>query len=118
MNPILSKLRRTLLNFSREYPVLRKVKLIYSSFLREYPALKKIKLVYIFGTIFFFVTIYFSILYNSNLKEKRTQEITSFLSNDQTILLKNYMLNQIKSPYLEYDYIVKDNDTIESILKK
>ena len=118
MNPILSKLRRTLLNFSREYPVLRKVKLIYSSFLREYPALKKIKLVYIFGTIFFFVTIYFSILYNSNLKEKRTQEITSFLSNDQTILLKNHMLNQIKSPYLEYDYIVKDNDTIESILKK
>ncbi len=52
MNPILSKLRRTLLNFSREYPVLRKVKLIYSSFLREYPALKKIKLVYIFGAIF------------------------------------------------------------------
>ena len=35
-----------------------------------------------------------------------------------SLLLKNYILNQIKSPYLEYDYIVKDNDTIESILKK
>ena len=34
------------------------------------------------------------------------------------VLLKNYILNQIKSPYLEYDYIVKDNDTIEKILKK
>ena len=58
------------------------------------------------------------IIYNLNQKEKRTQEITSFLSNDQTILLKNYIINQIKSPYLEYEYVVKDNDTIESILKK
>ena len=52
------------------------------------------------------------------MKEKRSQEISSFLLNDQTILLKNYIFNQIKSPYLEYDYIVKNNDTIESILKK
>ena len=33
-------------------------------------------------------------------------------------MLKNYILNQIKSPYLEYEYVIKDNDTIEKILKK
>tara|TARA_B100000401_G_C52800534_1_gene718309 strand:+ start:249 stop:1466 length:1218 start_codon:yes stop_codon:yes gene_type:complete len=56
--------------------------------------------------------------YNNSLKKKRLDEIDSFLSNNQTVLLKNYLLNQLKSPYLEYDYIVQNNDTIESILKK
>ena len=28
------------------------------------------------------------------------------------------LFNKIKSPYLEYDYIVKNSDTIENILKK
>jgi len=101
MNPILSNIRKISLELSRKYPVL-----------------KKIRPIYIFSTFLFFIGIYSMIIYNLNQKEKRTQEITSFLSNDQTILLKNYILNQIKSPYLEYDYIVKDNDTIESILKK
>ena len=75
MNPVLSKLIRTLSNFSRKYPVLKKVGLVYSSFLREYPVFKKIKLIYFFGTLFFFGAVYFSVLYNSSLKEKRTQEI-------------------------------------------
>ena len=101
MNLFLSNIRRISLELSRKYPVL-----------------KKIRPIYIFSTFLFLVGIYSMIIYNLNQKEKRTQEITSFLSNDQTILLKNYILNQIKSPYLEYDYIVKDNDTIESILKK
>ena len=56
--------------------------------------------------------------YSTALKQKRLKAINTFLSNDETILLKNYLLNQIKSPYLEYDYIVKSNDTVESILKK
>jgi len=101
MNLILSNIRRISLELSKKYPVL-----------------KKIRPIYIFSAFLFFIGIYSMIIYNLNQKEKRTQEITSFLSNDQTILLKNYILNQIKSPYLEYDYIVKDNDTIESILKK
>jgi len=56
--------------------------------------------------------------YNSSIKSKRLKEIDAFLSNNQTVLLKNYILNQLKSPYLEYDYVVKNNDTIESILRK
>ena len=64
------------------------------------------------------VIIYSSVLINSKLKEKRIKEISSFLSNNQTVLLRNYIFNKIKSPYLEYDYIVKNNDSIESILKK
>ena len=66
----------------------------------------------------FVLVVYFLISHNANLKKKRIEAINSFLSNDQTILLKNYIINQIKSPYLEYDYIVKENDTIDKILKK
>ena len=71
----------------------------------------------IFSFLFMIVTsLVFS--YNSSIKKKRLEEIDSFLSNNQTILLKNYLLNQLRSPYLEYDYIVQNNDTIESILNK
>ena len=76
------------------------------------------EIVIVTSSILFVFFIYFAITYNSILKKKRTESIDSFLSNNQTVLLKNYILNQIKSPYLEYDYIVKDNDTIEKILKK
>ena len=56
--------------------------------------------------------------YDSSVKKKRSEQINFFISNNQTVLLKNYLLNQIKSPYLEYDYVVQNNDTVESILKK
>ena len=80
--------------------------------------LLKDKIVLILGSILFVALIYSSIIYNSHLKNKRTKSISEFLENNQTILLKNYILNQIRSPYLEYDYVVKNNDSIDSILKK
>ena len=70
------------------------------------------------GPIFFILIIYSAISYNSKLKEERLKTIASFLANNDTILLKNYLLNQIESPYLEYDYLIKDGDTIENIFKK
>ena len=55
---------------------------------------------------------------DSGVKKKRLEQIDFFVSNNQTVLLKNYLLNQIKSPFLEYDYIVQNSDTVEKILKK
>ena len=78
----------------------------------------RVRPVYFIGSTLLFLIVYFSFIINENLKEKRAEQISSFLSNNQTVLLKNYIFNKIKSPYLEYDYIVKNNDTIESILKK
>ena len=66
--------------------------------------------------IIFVISALFS--YSSTLKKKRLKSVDSFISSNETILLKNYLLNKIKSPYFEYDYIVKNNDTVESILKK
>ena len=72
----------------------------------------------ILGSVFFIFFVYISITYNSKLKREKSEAIDSFLLNNDTILLKNYFLNQIKSPYLEYDYLIKDGDTIETIFKK
>tara|TARA_B100001175_G_C19503492_1_gene639545 strand:+ start:294 stop:1622 length:1329 start_codon:yes stop_codon:yes gene_type:complete len=71
----------------------------------------------LFGFLIIFV-ISALFTYGSALKKKRLEAIDSFVSSNETILLKNYLLNQIKSPYFEYDYIVKNNDTMELILKK
>ena len=85
---------------------------------KKISSLNREKLIFILGSFLFVAFIYSSILFNSYTKQKRSEAIRDFLENDQTILLKNYILNQIKSPYLEYDYIIKNNDTIESVLKK
>ena len=79
---------------------------------------KKNSLLVFLGPVFFILLIYSAISYNSKLKEERLKTIASFLANNDTILLKNYLLNQIESPYLEYDYLIKDGDTIENIFKK
>ena len=78
----------------------------------------RVRPAYFIGGTLLVLIMYFSFLINENLKLKRAKQISSFLNNNQTVLLKNYIFNKIKSPYLEYDYIVKNNDTIESILKK
>ncbi len=85
---------------------------------KNYVLFSRVKPIYLIGGTLLFLIMYFSFLINENLKEKRAEQISSFLTNNQTVLLKNYIFNKIKSPYLEYDYIVKNNDTIESILKK
>ena len=94
--------------------ILEKFKDLYKRLLK----IKRNNLLVILAPIFFILTIYLAISYNSKLKEERIKTITSFLANNDTILLKNYLLNQIESPYLEYDYLIKEGDTIENIFKK
>ena len=85
---------------------------------KKFAFFKIFKPIYFFGSLLLFSVISFSIIVNENLKKKRAEEINSFLTNNQTLLLRNYIFNKIKSPYLEYDYVVKNNDTIENIFKK
>ena len=85
---------------------------------KKFVFFKIFKPIYFFGSLLLFSIISFSIIINENLKKKRAEEINSFLTNNQTLLLRNYIFNKIKSPYLEYDYVVKNNDTIENIFKK
>jgi len=85
---------------------------------KKLPGLKSEKTNFLIFSFLFMIVASLVFSYNNSIKKKKLEEIDSFLSNNQTVLLKNYLLNQIRSPYLEYDYIVRNNDTIESILKK
>ena len=94
------------------------IKDYFRNLVRKLPPAHRDKVIFVLGSLVFISFVYLMILHNSNVKKSRYQAIDSFLSNNQTILLKNYILNQLKSPYLEYDYVVQNNDTIESILRK
>ena len=85
---------------------------------KKIPNLKNDRANFIVFSFLFLIVASLVFSYNNSIKKERLRKIDSFISNNQTILLKNYLLNQLKSPYLEYDYIVQNNDTVESILKK
>ena len=41
-----------------------------------------------------------------------------FLKSEEFANIKSFVFDNIKSPYKEYNYIVKNNDTLEKVLKK
>ena len=61
---------------------------------KKLPVDKTNRFLVILGPIFFIFIIYAAINYNSKLKTQRYNNISSFLSNNDTILLKNYLLNK------------------------
>ena len=57
-------------------------------------AVQKDRFLIVLGSAVFIFVVYMSITYNSKLKRERVEAINSFLSNNDTILLKNYLMNQ------------------------
>ncbi len=45
----------------------------------------RVRPAYLIGGTLLFLIVYFSFLINENLKEKRAEQISSFLSNNQTV---------------------------------
>ncbi len=73
---------------------------------------------------YFFIIIIFFLIYAlvlsqiksyTNLKENN---FNSFLKSDEFGNIKGFVFDNIKSPYKEYNYTVKNNDTLEKVLKK
>jgi murein DD-endopeptidase MepM/ murein hydrolase activator NlpD len=74
--------------------------------------------------IYFIILAIFFIIYSttvnllksySNLKKNN---FNTFLNSDEFNNITDYIFENLNSPYREYNYIVKNNDTIEKILKK
>ena len=72
---------------------------------------------------FFLITIFFvtyalvlnQIKFHTELKENN---FNSFLESKELSNLSNFLFENIKSPYKEYNYTVENNDTLEKVLKK
>ena len=72
-----------------------------------------ISFLFIFSLIFFI---------SSNLINKKNKENESnfkeITENNDFLNLTNFFISKIKSPYQEINYVIKNNDTVEKILKQ
>ena len=75
-----------------------------------------------------FIVISFLIVFSaiffvsSNLKKKKNTEdgnnLKEITKNDEFFNLTNFLVSKINSPYEEISYVIKNNDTVEKILKQ
>ncbi len=73
----------------------------------------------IFTIIVFFSSIFFILSNSINTKNEENSENLKNISDSSEISkLTNFFISKIKSPYKEVKYLIKNNDTVEKILKK
>ena len=65
-------------------------------------------------TIFFFIS---SIIVDRK-NQTNVNNFKEITATNEFLNLTNFLFNKIKSPYEEINYVIKNNDTIEKILKK
>ena len=96
-----------------------KKKLNFFSIIR----LKKLRVVnfkpfFFISFIVFFSLLFFTILNVINkINHENKNNLTEVANSGEFSNLKNYFISKINSPYEEVSYIIKNNDTIEKILK-
>ena len=74
--------------------------------------------VIILSYIVFFSILFFTISNLINKKNNRNKNnLTQVTESSEFTNLTNYFISKINSPYAEVNYIIKNNDTIEKILK-
>jgi len=73
---------------------------------------------------YFFILVIFFVVYAVILNQIKTytklkeNNFNSFLKSKEFNNIKGFVFENIKSPYKEYSYTVKNNDTLEKVLKK
>ena len=73
---------------------------------------------------YFFVIGVFFVVYSLVVNQIKTytkvkeSNFNSFLKSEEFNNIKEYVFENVKSPYKEYDHTVENNDTLEKILKK
>jgi len=90
---------------------------MYTAKINNFFKKKNYPIYFIILAIFFLI---YSIFINQlkSYNNSKKNNFNTFLSSNEFNNLKDYVFNNLTSPYREYNYIVKNNDTIEKILKK
>jgi len=103
----------TITNFFSLFATYKKKIVIFLSFLNQK------KYLFYFFLISFFFTIYALVLNQvKSHTELKENNFNYFLESSEFSNIKDFILENIKSPYKEYIYTVENNDTLEKILKK
>jgi len=81
--------------------------------IKNFNTITLISIIFIFSGLFFV---------SSNLIDKKNKEnsdnLKEITKNNEFSVLTNFFISKINSPYEEVDYVIKNNDTVEKILKK
>ena len=97
--------------YSKKFNFLTYLKLSSVKFLNLNPVI-------IIGFVVVFSILYFTISNLINAKNEENKEnLSEVTRTGEFSNLKNYFISKINSPYKEVNYIIKNNDTIEKILR-
>ena len=99
--------------------LLKKKYNLFSIFSFETFQIKNFNPIFLISTIIIFSVIF---VISSNFIHKKNEEKKSDLKeiteNNEFSNLAHFFISKINSPYEEVEYIIKNNDTVEKILKK
>ena len=81
--------------------------------IKNFNPITLVSIIFIFSGLFFV---------SSNLIDKKNKEnsdnLKEITENNEFSNLANFFISKINSPYEEVEYVIKNNDTVEKILKK
>ena len=100
-------------NFLNLPTVLKKKTALFLGFLN-----KKKYLFYFFIIAIFFVAYAFALNKIKSHKKLKENNFNSFLKSNEFNNIKEFIFENLKSPYKKYNYTVENNDTLEKVLKK
>jgi murein DD-endopeptidase MepM/ murein hydrolase activator NlpD len=73
-------------------------------------------IIYLFFLIILFFSYTFFVNQFSSYNKSKQNNLKTVITSSDFLDLKEYFINNLKSPYKEYKYIIKNNDNIEKIL--
>jgi len=79
---------------------------------------KKNYLLYFFVLVIFFLLYSLSVNQIKSYNSSKKSSFNSFLNSDEFNNIRKFVIENLNSPYKEFNYTVQNNDTIEKILKK
>ena len=79
---------------------------------------KKNYLIYFLTLGFFFLIYSLTVGQIKSYNDSKKRSFDTFLTSNEFSNIKEFILENLNSPYKEYNHTVENNDTIEKILKK
>ena len=76
---------------------------------------------YLIYSLFFTFFLLISFLFSKQMVSYNDQKKVNFdemVNSNEFLIVKEYLLKNLKSPYKEYKYTIRNNDSIERILNK
>jgi hypothetical protein len=106
-------------------PLIQKISKFYYKKLKDLQPVKIIKLgivgynpaIFLCFIVFFFILFFAASSLISNKNNENKDSLIEVSNSGEFFNIKHYIISKINSPYQEVSYTIKNNDTIEKILK-